>query len=169
MFRRSRYREWRSAATSHLKSALPIGPRRAFPLVSNLYADSHLVLLQHNEMPKTVQRRKMRRDNWQSQEQANLWVTLEWKRCAETHPGRGGGSGQTPGSWMNAVHQEGLNWKLNIEILRPDTLAALRRLQRHQTHTWRVRGEIACMALACSHRITAGGASNETSNRLSLN
>lgn len=56
-----------SAATSRLKSAF-----RTFPLVSNLYADSHLQLLQHNEMPKTVQMRKMRRDNCESQEQAKF-------------------------------------------------------------------------------------------------
>ena len=30
----------------------------AFPPVGNLYADSHLELLQDNEMPKTVQKGK---------------------------------------------------------------------------------------------------------------
>lgn len=32
--------------------------RGAFPPVGNLYADSHLELLEHNEMPKTAQKGK---------------------------------------------------------------------------------------------------------------
>lgn len=44
----------RNTAVSNFKSAFPIMLKAAFPLVGNLYADSHLELLEHNEMPKTV-------------------------------------------------------------------------------------------------------------------
>lgn len=58
--RLSCYCRQRNTAVSNFKSAFfpPIVLKAAFPPVRNLYADSHLELLQHNEMPKTVQKGK---------------------------------------------------------------------------------------------------------------
>lgn len=55
---------------------------------------------------KLFRRVKMRWDNWQSREEANLWITLYRKWCTETHPARGSGIRQISGSQYINRHME---------------------------------------------------------------
>lgn len=55
---------------------------------------------------KVFRRLKMRQDNWHSQEEANLWITLDRKWCTETHPAWGSGIRQIPGSQYINRHME---------------------------------------------------------------
>lgn len=55
---------------------------------------------------KVSRRVKMRQDNWHSREEANLWITLDRKRCAETHPAWGSGTRLIPGSQYINWHME---------------------------------------------------------------